>query len=49
MQLGFKAANNVEEYEALFIGLRMAYIMKVTHIKIHSDSQLVVNQVRDNY
>lgn len=35
-------------YEALFAGLRMTQVMKITHIKIHSDSQSVVNQTKGN-
>lgn len=45
VQLRFKATNNVAEYEALLVRLRIASVMKVTHIKLYSAFQLVVNQV----
>ncbi|XP_038713377.1 uncharacterized protein Mb2253c-like [Tripterygium wilfordii] len=41
---GFHATNNEAEYEALIIGLTLAKELKVTSLKVHSDSQLIVNQ-----
>jgi ribonuclease HI len=37
--------NNVVEYEALVNGLRIAIELDVQWLYIHSDSELVVNQV----
>lgn len=48
VQFGFRATNNMAKYKALTAFLRMTQAMKVTHIKVHSDSQLVVNQARSN-
>ncbi|CAI9778484.1 unnamed protein product [Fraxinus pennsylvanica] len=47
--LGFKASNNVAEYEALLAGLRLANELHVKRLTINSDSQLVVNQVNGNF
>lgn len=55
VMLGFKASNNVAEYEALLVGLRLARELQVKQLVVSSDSQLVVNQVngcfvaRDKY
>ena len=45
----FQESNNEAEYEALLAGLRLAKELKVNHLKVHSDSQLVVNQVNETY
>ncbi|KAM1798093.1 hypothetical protein ACFX12_032194 [Malus domestica] len=45
----FKASNNEAEYEALLAGLRLAKHLGVKQIDIFSDSQLVVNQVINNF
>ncbi|KAM1856536.1 hypothetical protein ACFX14_006761 [Malus domestica] len=45
----FKASNNEAEYEALLAGLRLAKHLGVKRIDIFSDSQLVVNQVINNF
>ncbi|KAM1658613.1 hypothetical protein ACFXTN_042755 [Malus domestica] len=45
----FKASNNEAEYEALLAGLRLAKHLRVKRIDIFSDSQLVVNQVTNNF
>ncbi|XP_027157186.1 uncharacterized protein LOC113758608 [Coffea eugenioides] len=49
LRFDFPASNNKAEYEALFIGLRIAHQMGITAIKVRSDSQLVVHQVRGEY
>ena len=46
---GFKASNNKAEYEALIAGLHLSKELKARSIQIHSDSQLMVNQVNDIY
>ncbi|KAM2015175.1 hypothetical protein ACFX16_045733 [Malus domestica] len=45
----FKASNNEAEYEALLAGLRLAKHLGVKQIDNFSDSQLVVNQVTNNF
>ncbi|KAM1660329.1 hypothetical protein EV2_003428 [Malus domestica] len=45
----FKASNNEAEYEALLAGLRLAKHLGVKQIDIFNDSQLVVNQVTNNF
>ncbi|KAM2034910.1 hypothetical protein ACFX16_038064 [Malus domestica] len=45
----FKASNNEAEYEASLAGLRLAKHFGFKRIDIFSDSQLVVNQVTNNF
>ncbi|KAM0962790.1 hypothetical protein FF1_022010 [Malus domestica] len=45
----FKASNNEAEYEALLAGLHLPKHLGVKRIDIFSDSQLVVNQVTNNF
>ncbi|KAM1066714.1 hypothetical protein ACFX15_021466 [Malus domestica] len=45
----FKASNNEAKYEALLAGLSLAKHLGVKRIDIFSDSQLVVNQVTNNF
>nr|XP_027082130.1 uncharacterized protein LOC113704425 [Coffea arabica] len=45
----FPTSNNEAEYETLLTGLRIAHQMGVTAIRVRSDSQLVVYQVRGEY
>ncbi|XP_062103781.1 uncharacterized protein LOC133814891 [Humulus lupulus] len=45
----FEASNNEAEYKVLLAGLRLAQGLKVTHLHIFSDSQLVVFQVKGEY
>ena len=49
LRFGFKASNNLVEYEALITCLKLAREMKVESLEIYSDSQLVVCQVTDEY
>jgi ribonuclease HI len=43
--LHFPASNNVAEYEALVMGLRIAVELGVQHLDVRGDSQLVIDQV----
>ncbi|XP_071940659.1 uncharacterized protein [Coffea arabica] len=45
----FPTSNNEAEYEALLTGLWIAHQMGITAIKVRSDFQLVVYQVRGEY
>lgn len=49
VRLGFSASNNVAEYKALLAGLRSAEALKVKKLRVHCDSQLVVNQLSGEY
>ncbi|KAM1677501.1 hypothetical protein ACFX1S_037967 [Malus domestica] len=49
LRFKFKVSNNEAEYEALLAGLRLAKHLGVKQIDIFSDSQLVVNQVTNNF
>ncbi|XP_074271115.1 uncharacterized protein LOC141595041 [Silene latifolia] len=44
-----KATNNESEYEALILGLKLALDLKIRHLKVCSDSKLIVNHVNDSY
>jgi ribonuclease HI len=45
VRLHFPASNNVAEYEALVMGLRIAIELGVRHLDVRGDSQLVIDQV----
>ncbi|XP_077215946.1 uncharacterized protein LOC143850600 [Tasmannia lanceolata] len=45
LRLDFKASNNEAEYEALIAGIAFTTELRVSRIRVHSDSQLVVSQV----
>ncbi|XP_022155184.1 uncharacterized protein LOC111022318 [Momordica charantia] len=49
LRFNFRTSNNEAEYEALLAGLRVAKGLGVVHIKVFSDSQLVVNQIKEEY
>nr|XP_027096214.1 uncharacterized protein LOC113716116 [Coffea arabica] len=49
LRFDFPASNNEAEYETLLAGLRIAHQMGITAIRVRSDSQLVVLQVRGEY
>ena len=46
LRLGFSAANNEAEYEALLMGMTMVQKMGGRTVEIYSDSRLVVSQVK---
>lgn len=48
-RLMFPCTNNVAEYEALVIGIKMAVEWKITELKVYEDSQLVVHQINNDY
>ena len=41
--------NNIAEYEAFLVGLRVAKDLGARKVKIYTDSQLVASQVTDEY
>jgi len=48
-KLQFEATNNVDEYEALILGLEAAKKMGVKCIYVFGDSEQVVQQIRQQY
>lgn len=49
VKLDFRASNNEAEYEALLKGLNIASSLGARNVHIFSDSQLVVQQVREEF
>ncbi|XP_038678367.1 uncharacterized protein LOC119979809 [Tripterygium wilfordii] len=49
IRCGFHTTNNKAEYEDLVIGMMLAKELGVTNLKVHSDSQLIVNQSLGSY
>ncbi|CAL2277640.1 unnamed protein product [Prunus armeniaca] len=45
LQFNFRTSNNQAEYEALLAGFWLAKSMSAQQVSIHSDSQLIVNQI----
>jgi ribonuclease HI len=45
IRLHFPASNNIAEYEALVMGLRIAVGLGVRHLDVRGDSQLMIDQV----
>src|SRR5271156_4591196 len=48
-KLLFPCTNNISEYEALTNGLKMAIEWRIIELHIYGDSQLIINQVNDEY
>ena len=42
-------SNNVAEYQALLLGLQMALEMGIKDLDVYGDSQLVINQLLEEY
>ncbi|CAL2230563.1 unnamed protein product [Prunus armeniaca] len=49
LRFNFRTSNNEAEYEALLAGLRLAKSMSARQISIHSDSQLIMNQITADF
>ncbi|KAK0593716.1 hypothetical protein LWI29_011306 [Acer saccharum] len=49
LHFDFKATNNQAEYEALIAGLKVCTVLGADEVEIFNDSQVVVNQVLDEY
>lgn len=45
----FPCTNNIAEYEALVIGIKLALEWKVTELKVYGDSKLIINQINEEY
>jgi ribonuclease HI len=48
-KLEFETTNNIVEYEALVLGLRVAKDMAIDYLAVFGDFELVINQVRNIY
>ena len=48
-KLVFECTNNVAEYEALLLGLHALKELGARRVQFFGDSELVVNQVNENY
>ena len=48
-KLLFPCTNNIAEYEALVINIKTTLEWNVTELQVYGDSQLVINQVNDEY
>jgi ribonuclease HI len=48
-KLEFETTNNVAEYEALVLGLRVAKDMGIEEISVFGDAELIVHQIRSIY
>jgi ribonuclease HI len=49
IRLEFPCTNNEAEYEALIQGMILALEMKIEHLIINGDSELVINQITQKY
>ena len=49
IRLGFNASNNESEYEALLSEIELAAAVSINKLLVHSDSQLVVGQVNEEF
>ena len=48
-RLNFRCTNNMAEYEALLLGLKLVQSLQITRISILGDSDLVIQQVKGNF
>ena len=48
-KLGFSCSNNVAEYEAYLTRLTIALSIRVKHMRVLGDSNLVVSQVKGDF
>jgi ribonuclease HI len=48
-KLEFEVKNNIAEYEALILGLRVARDMQIEDLTIFGDVKLIVQQVKNIY
>ncbi|XP_071921892.1 uncharacterized protein [Coffea arabica] len=49
LRIDFRVSNNKFEYETLITGMEVARKLRDESLRVHSDSQLIVNQVLGNY
>ena len=49
LRFEFSTINNKAKYEALITGIKVTREVEARHLKVFSDSQLVVGQIKDRY
>lgn len=49
MKFLFRASHNKAEYEALLAGVKLCHALEVDHLRVFSNSQLVVSRVKKEY
>ncbi|KAJ1691406.1 hypothetical protein LUZ63_015561 [Rhynchospora breviuscula] len=49
VHLTFEVSNNIAEYEALLVGMRLIEAIGAKRVHFYMDSQLVVNQIKGEY
>ena len=48
-RLCFDCTNNMAEYEACILGLKVAIDLRIKHLNVFGDSALVISQVKGNW
>jgi ribonuclease HI len=48
-KIQFECTNNMAEYEACILGLKMALEQKVTHLHVFGDSLLIISQIKGEW
>ncbi|XP_073098830.1 uncharacterized protein [Elaeis guineensis] len=49
LRFNFKASNNQAKYEALLVGLKIAKELEIYSLKVFTDSQLIVGQIKGEF
>ena len=49
LRLEFRTTNNEVEYEAIIVGLKMAFKLGAKSVEIWSDSQVIVGHIRGEF
>ncbi|XP_073112596.1 uncharacterized protein [Elaeis guineensis] len=49
LQFDFKTSNDQAEYEALLVGLKMTKELEIDSLKVFTDSQLIVGQIKGKF
>ena len=48
-KLDFKTTNNIAEYEAFLLGVKVAKEMRIMYVKIFGDADLIIHQVNSTF
>ena len=49
LKLIFSASNNEVEYKAMIHGLEIVKDLEIKKLKVYSDSQLIINQIKNEF
>lgn len=49
LKFTFGSSNNEPEYEVMIHGLEMAKDLEIKNLKVYSDSQLIINQIKNEF